>query len=171
MKEKERKKYFTLKGALLVAVVVIVVAGMYYYHLPKKATITTSQKQPLQTGQQLQVPIVLDTQGYTINAAEVYLHFDPSVVRIDSVSKEPSFFQLWITDQPKFSNQTGDFSFAGGLPSPGFTGKGTIGTVTITLLHPGAAQFAFLPTTRVLLNDGKGTAVPLKLSPIMIHGK
>lgn len=107
------------------------------------------------------IPISLDTAGQTINAAEVFLSFDPQSVRIDSVSKDGSILRFWITDEPKFSNVSGVISFAGGLPTPGFRGNGMIGTIAFTLLKPGPALLHFQSKSRVLLNDGKGTSVAL----------
>ena len=115
-----------------------------------------------------QLPISLDTAGQTINAAEVFLSFDPQAVHIDSISKEASIFRFWITDEPSFSNATGTISFAGGLPTPGFRGVGTIGSIGYTVLKPNGATLHFQSKSRVLLNDGKGTSVALKQEDVRL---
>ncbi len=121
--------------------------------------------------EKIHIPIFINTQKYIINAAEIYLRFDPSELQVVSVSKENSFFQLWITGEPKFSNETGEISFAGGLPTPGFSGKGQVGAVEIVAKKPGRHQLSFDGRTRILLNDGLGTAIPLNLRPIKFKVK
>ena len=153
---------------------IFIVAGLgwglaiYFKDQPKTARIIAEVPAGIGANQVITVPIFMDTQDYTINAAEVYLRYDPSKLQIDSVAKEDSIFQIWITDQPKYSNESGELSFAGGLPNPGFKGRGQIGTVTLRKLSPGATNIMFEDKTRILLNDGKGTAIPLFLSPITI---
>jgi hypothetical protein len=161
-----------LRIKIIVFAAIIVGAGIgamiFYNKAPKTARITAEVPSGISVSQSIDLPIFIDTRDYTINAAEVYLTYDPQLVTVESVSKDNSFFQLWITDEPKFSNEKGQLSFAGGLPTPGFKGRGQIGTVTLKLLKPGHTNLTFDPKTRVLLNDGQGTAVPLYVAPISL---
>lgn len=154
-------------GAMLV---IAVIFGLYYNNQPGVATITIP-KSKVSVGETITIPITIDTAGHTINAAEAYLTFNPAAVQIVSVNKEPSFFQLWIKDQPVYNNERGEISFAGGLPTPGFKGKGSIGSISLKLLTDKSAQLVFTPKTRILLNDGEGTAVPLRLRPLTIYNR
>lgn len=146
---------FALAAAIASAIVLVAFAKPRLTQQPARLYSATAK-----TSTHL-LPISVDTAGQTINAAEVYLSFDPKAVRIDSVSKEGSIFTFWITDEPKFSNALGVISFAGGLPTPGFRGTGTIGSIGYTLLKPGTVFLHFQPRSRVLLNDGKGTSFAL----------
>jgi hypothetical protein len=146
--------------------------GVFAFSRPlKKATIVAEGVKTVQVNEKVTIPIFIDTAGATINAAEMYLTFNPNELRVDSISKEPSFFVLWIKDQPAFSNETGTISFAGGLPTPGFSGKGQVGSVTIIAKKHGTIKLTFDPKTRILLNDGIGTVVPLRLLPITLRAK
>lgn len=156
-------RFIVLIGLMLVAVVLA-----WQKSTPHYGRITASVPHRPAVGQSVTIPIYIDTGSDTINAAEVYLTFDPSVIAVDSVAKDPSFFQLWITDQPAYSNETGTLSFAGGLPSPGFKGRGQVGSVTLHFLKHQAASLTFESKTRILKNDGQGTAVPLIVRPIII---
>ncbi len=157
---------------LAVFVIGLVTLIIYRYGRPtRRGEIIIDIPQKVTLNQETSVPIYIDTHGVVVNAAEVHLKFDPQVLQVKSVSKEGSFFTLWITDYPKFSNDNGTVSFAGGLPSPGIKGKSKIGSLTLLIKKPGLTSLIFLPTTRVLLNDGHGTALPLKLSPIRIQGQ
>jgi hypothetical protein len=150
-------------------VIVLVLAGL--------ASLLTRSKQSrlyldvpsvVSASQQFTVPLKVDTAGQAINAAEVSIHFDPKKLQVVSVNKDNSFFQLWIDNQPSFSNDTGDITFAGGIPTPGFTGAGTIGSVTFQPKLPGATQLTYDEKSRMLLNDGVGTAVTLLLAPTQL---
>ncbi|HSX48246.1 MAG TPA: cohesin domain-containing protein [Candidatus Nanoarchaeia archaeon] len=158
-------------ATLIVIAVALAGFALYrYLHKTPVATIGGPALVRVAQGQTVKVPIFINTAGQNINAAEVYMTFDPSQFEVVSVDKDGSFFQLWIKDQPAFSNERGEASFAGGLPFPGFKGRGQIGTVTIkpkvASLH---TQFSFSSRTQVLLNDGKGTKVPLKTPAIPVE--
>lgn len=148
---------------------IVLAAFLFYkFRAPKAAEITFGDISSAKLAQEQTLPLYIDTIGKTINAAEVYLKFNPDQIEIVSVSKENSIFSLWITDSPTFSNQKGEIAFAGGLPTPGFSGKGKIGTIKIKPKQLGKATFEFDGRTRALLNDGKGTAINLKLDSLKI---
>jgi len=163
--------YMKIRRSIIVGIIgfTAILAGLYWYHtLPKHATITATISSPARVGEKVVVPIFIDTAADTINAAEVYLKFNPRALTVDSIMKEPSFFQLWIKDQPAFSNDSGTISLAGGLPTPGFKGRGQIGAVVFIPKVTGQHLLTFDPKTRILKNDGQGTFVPLRLAPIII---
>lgn len=157
---------------ILVATAVVMTAGWFmiqlYLNWTRTPYVAGDYFGQFKTNQKVTIPIVLDTKEETINAAEVYLAFHPEEIRVGSVSRDNSFFRLWITNEPKFSNEDGQISFAGGLPSPGFKGKGVIGLITITPLKKGTFNINYDSKTRVLLNDGKGTKLSVRLNPIKI---
>lgn len=133
----------------------------------KEATITAPNiKQG--SGHRVTVPIVINTGGKIINAAQIFLKFDPQQVQVEAMNKEGSFFTVWVKDQPAFSNDKGDISFAGGIFSPGFKGQGRVASVTLVSKRATKTQLTFTPETSVLLNDGLGTAIPLHLEPIKV---
>ena len=136
-----------------------------------KTSIYGNTNNLAEINKKISIPIEINTQDKTINAAEAYLTFDPKAIRVESVSKSDSFFTIWITDEPKFSNEKGEISFAGGLPNPGFKGKGVIGSVEITPLKTGWQTLTFDARTRLLLNDGLGTESPLEKELIRIKVK
>jgi hypothetical protein len=156
---------------LLLAVVAV---GGYWLFRPvkgtKEASIVVSNPIP-KSGHRLTLPIVISTAGQTINAAQIFLKFDPKAVQVESIDKEGSFFTVWVKDQPAYSNTTGDISFAGGIFNPGFRGEQVVGNVTLVAKQPLKTKLSFLPNTSVLLNDGKGTAIPLQLKPIEVNIK
>ena len=159
------KKSKTLK-IIIAVLAILVIAGIIFLvfsklNFARKAEISADLPKLIKVNQAITLPIIIDTTGETINAAEIYLKFDSQAIKVESVSKDNSFFELWITDEPKFSNEKGEISFAGGLPTPGFKGKGEIGQIIFIPKKSGWTEISFDSKTRALLNDGKGTAIPL----------
>ncbi len=154
-----------------ILIVMALAVGFYLQHQPKQAVILSDLPVKIETNQSVTIPIIIDTDEHVINAIEVYLAFDPSAFKVESISKESSFIQIWITDQPSFSNEAGTISLAGGLPNPGFSGRGTIGSVELTPLKSGIQRLTFDPKTRILLNDGLGSQVDLQMRPIVLQVK
>lgn len=169
---------FFLKSKKLIFVLVIagllISAGGYIFinHGETRiATINVDRQEPFAMGESRIIPIMIDTVEDTMNAAEIYINFDPQFVRVETVSQEGSIFKIWINNQPSFSNDNGTITFAGGLPNPGFKGVGQIGAVTLTLLQKKDAKLIFTDKTRMLKNDGEGNFVPLRLEPILLSAK
>lgn len=170
MQENDRRHPLVDATLVVIAVALAGLALYRYLHKIPVASVGGPALVRVARGQTVKVPIFINTAGQNINAAEVYMTFDPSQFEVVSVDKDGSFFQLWIKDQPAFSNQRGEASFAGGLPYPGFTGRGQVGTVTIRpKLSQLNTQFSFTSRTQVLLNDGKGTKIPLKTPTIPVE--
>ncbi len=116
---------------------------------------------------QFLVPLKIST-AQTINAAEFYFSFPPDLVEVVKIDQSGSLFALWIKDQPTFNNKTGEVSFAGGLPNPGFNGKdGLIANVTFKAIKRGQGVISLDEIkSRILANDGLGTKVNALFEPI-----
>ena len=110
-------------------------------------------------GNTFDVSIFVNTNGNDINTVEANLKFSADTLQIVSPSAGQSFISVWVT-QPTFSNEEGMIHFAGGLPSPGInTTAGLVSTITFRAKAPGAGVIEILPSSKVLLNDGKGTNI------------
>lgn len=149
----------------------VVTLNVYRQSNDKASVYIPKQKTSVAPNQELEIPIFIDTKGDTINAAEVYIDFNPVDMEVVDVTRDGSFFKIWLTNMPKFSNEVGEIHFAGGLPKPGYKGIGQVGTVKMKLLRKQDAELVFNEKTRILKNDGNGTFVPLRLEPVMIRAK
>jgi len=110
-------------------------------------------------GSTFDVSIFVNTGGEAINAVEINLKFDPKKLQIASPTGGKSFIEIWVA-QPTYSNTKGTISFVGGVPSPGInTSAGLVSTITFRAIAPGETSIVFLETSKVLLNDSKGTNV------------
>ncbi len=153
----------------IVAILGIVFISNRNQSLQLQSKIYASLPDSVERDQLVTLPLMIDTKNATINAAEINLSFNPKQVEVVSVTKENSLFQIWIEGEPKFSNTDGTLSLAGGIPTPGFKGQGQVGSVTIKPKQKGLISFRYVQPTRLLLNDGSGTSVPVTLQPINIY--
>ena len=117
----------------------------------------TPASQSLETGERFSMEVNVDTGSIPINAGQAIIHFPYNTLEIVSISKENSIFSFW-PEEPVFSNSTGEISFVGGLPTPGFTGIGNLITVEFKARQLGVSNLTF-GDARVLADDGKGTNV------------
>lgn len=109
-------------------------------------------------GNTFSVDVKINTGGEKANAADATLVFDTDDLEAVGISKNNSVFSLWV-QEPIFSNSQGAINFAGGKPSPGFSGTaGTIITVTFRAKTAGQANLGFAAGS-VLADDGKGTNI------------
>ena len=108
-------------------------------------------------GDSFSVELRIDTAGDSINTAQATIYFPVDVVKVLSVSKENSIFSLW-PETPTFSNLTGEISFIGGLPHPGFSGEGKAITINFKLEKEGEMLLSF-GESKILADDGKGTNI------------
>lgn len=115
-------------------------------------------------GSTFDVSIFVNTGGNDINAVKIDLKFDPKKIQIASPTAGKSFISVWIA-QPTYSNIDGKASFQGGMPSPGInTSAGLVSTVTFRVVAPGETSVYFLESSKILLDDGKGSNVLTSLS-------
>ncbi|MGB9743185.1 MAG: cohesin domain-containing protein [Minisyncoccales bacterium] len=104
------------------------------------------------------VQVKVNSGGVAINAADATLVFDPDKIEVVRVSKTDSVFSLWV-QEPTYSNALGTISFAGGKPTPGYTGAaGTLLSITFKAKTAGTANLSF-SSGSVLADDGKGTNI------------
>ena len=117
-----------------------------------------SSKRTYKVGESFNVSVTVSTGDVSINAASATITFDQSKLSVISVARSGSVFTLWA-EEPTFSNNQGVVSFGGGLPTPGFSGRGAaIIHIAFRAKTVGATAVRFANGT-VLANDGKGTNV------------
>jgi hypothetical protein len=109
-------------------------------------------------GQTFTVSVMLNSGGGVgVNAADGELSFDPTMLSVQSVSKDNSVFNLW-TSNPSFSNTAGTVDYSGGSNSAYTGSAGDIIDVTFQALAAGSATVKFNSAT-ALAADGQGTNV------------
>lgn len=111
-------------------------------------------------GDSISLSLFLDTENESINAVEINI-LVPELLRVKSISKNGSAIQLWVSE-PSFSSKT--VSLAGGIPGGLIGSKALIAKVFLEAAAVGEGNIAFMPGSAVLLNDGQGTKLDLKIA-------
>lgn len=115
-------------------------------------------KEDFSIGEEFSLSIKVNTGELPINAVKTVLYFPQDKLTILEISKENSIFSLW-PEEPGFSNQSGEISFVGGMPYPGFTGRrGHLVSIKFQAKERGVAKISF-GESAILASDGKGTNI------------
>lgn len=102
-----------------------------------------------------------------INAVELYIEYDANALEVLEIDKKESLVKLWILDSPK-QIESGKIWLAGGVPSPGFTGEGSVAKLRVKPKRAGEMTVK-LTDSRLLRHDGLGTSLPLALEPTQLR--
>lgn len=103
----------------------------------------------------ISVKVMVESSGQAINAIDSTIAYPADMLEAKSVLKSGSILALW-PKEPVFSGS--EVSFSGGVPSPGFTGTGSIITITFIAKKEGNAIVS-IAGGMVLAADGRGTNV------------
>ena len=112
-------------------------------------------------------PMKIDVAGIKVpvNTVQADIGFDPSKIEVVDISTEESFANVFI--QKEINDEAGYARLTGGLPNPGYlSDHGVFGTVYFRGKAAGVVKIEFLPTSRVLANDGRGTDVLKEFSSV-----
>lgn len=97
------------------------------------------------------------------------IQYSGELVGVQTLNYNRSIFKLW-QQTPNTSPQTNQVVFAGGLPSPGFTGEnGEIIQITLKARALGTATVQLLSNSQVLLNDGQGSRAEWSATPYTVQ--
>ena len=104
----------------------------------------------------------LNSEQQVVNAVEGKLTYDPAELEVVAVSKAGSFLTLWAAG-PTVDATAGSVSFVGGVPNGSYVVNGRVLSIVFRPKALGATVVALdSVTSSVRLNDGLGTAVPLR---------
>ena len=109
-------------------------------------------------GSTFEVPIVIDTEGKSVNAIELYVNFNPSRLQIVEPAGQQSIIGLWV-EPPAYSNTSGTLKLIGTIPGGITTKSGLVAKITFKTLTSGNTRLTILSQSQVLANDGLGTPV------------
>jgi len=145
---------------------VILVLVVFFETIPISNAASTSlylspSKGSFTVGSTFTVSIYLNSEGNEINVVEADLNFSPDKIQVTAPTTGSSFVSEWLTP-PSYSNTQGTISFRGGILGGINTSSGLVSSITFRTISPGTAEIKFSETSKVLLNDGKGTNILTK---------
>lgn len=114
-------------------------------------------------GSTFQVPIFVNTKNRSINGIEVRINFDKNKLSIINPTSGISIIGVWV-EPPKYDNTRGTASYVGVVPNGITTEAGLVGTITFKAETTGQAVVSVSSSSKILLNDGLGTAAIVDLS-------
>jgi hypothetical protein len=129
--------------------------------VPNVAVSFSPRSGSFEEGSTFQVPIVLDTNGTSINGIEVRLNFDSDRLAIVQASTGQSIVGVWV-EPPTYDNTRGTASYVGVIPNGIVTDSGVIGTITFRAKSAGRAVVSVRSDSNILLNDGLGSPATLE---------
>jgi len=150
--------FYKIKNLIFPAFVLLFSAFLIRPALAQNGSLFFSPaSESFKVGETFSVELKLDTAEDLINAAEVKIYFPEENLEVLGIKTEGSIFSLW-PEEPVFSNESGEISFAGGLPHPGFKGAGKMIAIEFKAKKAGEAVLTF-DESKILADDGLGTNI------------
>ncbi len=136
-----------------------------FVFLPRVVEAATVSVVPHQTSpfidESFLVDVMLDSEQDVINAVDLAITYPTDLLQLVSVQRGGSFLTLWPAD-PVIDNEQGVVTLTGGIPNGSMVFTGKVATLEFVPLTAGGAEIAVDGSrSRILLNDGLGTAVEL----------
>ena len=167
MRRSESIRGSIIPQTLLASAIVgfLTLAGVVF--MPKESNVGTSMHiEPSELTIEKETSFTIDVvveSNDAVNAFAGVLEFNEATLDVVSIDYNTSIADLW-TQEPWFAKGDGTIAFAGGTTKPGgFTGKGSL--LTVTFRGNDATTTALMLTgTRILKHDGLGTDAQLRTS-------
>lgn len=155
--------FFTFLSAGLIFLEGRILFMLGFPPTPKTVVFVIPPKGEHRLGEIFPMKIEIARIKKPINAVQADISFHPDKLEVVEISTKDSFASIFV--QKEINNQIGYARLTGGLPNPGyFTDHGIFGEVYFKGKSPGIATVEFLPSSKVLANDGKGTNVIKELA-------
>lgn len=151
---------FRTIGAFSLALLFLCISPPHALAQRAAASLFVSPNSGTQTvGSTFTISIFINTSNQSVNAIQADLRFPPDKLQVVSPSAGKSLIGVWVV-QPTFDNRNGTIKFQGAIPTPGInTSQGLISEITFRVTSVGTATIRFEDSSRILLNDGKGTDI------------
>jgi len=144
---------------LMAASIIAAFIGLGSYFLDVSPPATTMTLTPPEARGSIGAPIVVAVvvrSDTPVNAFAGTVTFNPDILSVQSIDYNTSIADLWA-EEPWYKNGDGTLGFAGGSTrTGGFTGEGTLLTITFTAKTPGKTALA-VRDAQILQHDGLGT--------------
>jgi hypothetical protein len=158
---KEKRKI--IKFSILIVLILVIFAGVLIGAFSREGAVLYLEPKNIETKEMdsFEVKVMVDTKENVINSARGIIVFEKDKLEVLEIKKENSIFKFW-DNTTSFSNYEGKIVFGGGLPSPGFTGKGLILEIVFRAKKVDKGNINFKDGA-VLANDNKGTDILSKM--------
>ncbi|MBI4136962.1 hypothetical protein HY469_02765, partial [Candidatus Roizmanbacteria bacterium] len=107
------------------------------------AKLSFGDPQTVSVGEEFIVPIVMTSEEFHVNAADIEISYDPRMIEVTAIENGAVFDHL-VADEINEEEQVVVFSVAMEPDKTGFTGTSTIATITARAISTGTTTFAFI---------------------------
>jgi hypothetical protein len=180
---KSRRPYPQLLAALLIIATAVVsyglvksrqdttlsfiIAGTSRTTQVSAALSAVPTQSDMNVGDLVTLDLAVDSTDQPVNAVAGTITYPSDQVEPVSISTSTSIIDYWIQDPTPMASSS--ITFAGIIPSPGFTGsRGQILTVSFRAKQEGVA-IVDIKDAQVLANDGKGTDILAQTIPATLN--
>jgi hypothetical protein len=158
--KKTMRPNIKIKNYLIIGLAILILFFFTDKIFAAKITID-SKNQEINTGDQFEVNIFLDTDEEYINAAEGKIAFPKDLLELKEIRDGNSIVNFWI-ERPRIESEN-TIIFSGITPGGYIGDKGLIFSVIFQAKKEGEGTVE-ISDAKVLLNDGKGTEANLAIS-------
>jgi hypothetical protein len=152
--------YVPVLAASIIAAFIGMGSYLFQPSVPQEATLSLSPTSATRTAGEVVTVDVTVSSPLPVNAFGGFIRFDPTLLAVEKIDYNNSIADLWA-EAPWYENGDGTIQFAGGTTrAGGFTGDGTLLTITFRTRGAGAGSVE-IERGQVLQHDGLGTEVPL----------
>ena len=174
----DKRKLSLILGGVGFVILVIIIGATYYLtqqkqDIRKKAapatslSFTSSSTTP-KVGETFTLNIITDTGTNTVSAAEILIKFDPSLIKVNSITAG-DFFVGGNTISDSINNNTGTAQITLlASPTNPISGTGTVAVINATTLKAGSNTFSFDQTTKMSGVGEGSTNIINRLTPLTI---
>ena len=149
-----------IQKKICISLAILFCAGLILPFVARAVELPTLSVSPntgtFVVGSVFDVSLFLDTKGESVNAVSTHLSFPADKLQLVNPYSGGSVMEIWVLP-PRFNNQRGTIELQGGMPGGLRVEKGLVANFTFRVKSVGDAVLRFLPDSKVLLNDGKGT--------------
>jgi hypothetical protein len=160
MKIKLENKFLLIVYAFFLGAVFVLISPV---HAAELFVNSTSTNEELGLNQEWKAEVFINSNAENINAVEGKLLFPANLLEVKEISDGDSVINLWL-EKPQLSAD-GQIDFSGITPNGFDVAQGLVFSVIFSAKQAGSGALAF-SQTRVLLNDGAGTAATLATSSL-----
>jgi hypothetical protein len=133
----------------------------------KSGVLTLETPETIYVNQPFTMKVTLNTQGNYVNAAGIYLHFEPQKFQVLTMDTSGSFCQFY--PEKRFDNNIGTISLACGSPHPGVRGENPVLTLQFLPTVIGNSVIRTSNQSKLLVSDGKGTNILTEYPAVPIN--
>lgn len=134
--------------------------------LPAKASVlfTSSAQENVYVGQSVVIDWLLNTEQQAINLVDFKLNYSTDTLELSEVSSGNSLVSLWVEEPTEV--QSGHISLVGGIPGGILGSSVPVFRTVFKAKAMGNGQVSLEQGSKVLLNNGQGTADRLAFNPL-----